>query len=45
MVAIEIVPDESGCTLALMQTGVAPNIVEESWIKMLEQLKLMLENQ
>ncbi len=44
-VAIEIIPKGSGCELKLLQTGVSRDVTEESWRKMLAQLKRTLENQ
>jgi len=43
-VAIEISKKNTGCELKLLQTGVPKEVTEESWKKMLEQLKLTLEN-
>jgi uncharacterized protein YndB with AHSA1/START domain len=44
-VVIKIMPEESGCKLTLIETGMSVNLTQESWKKMLEQLKLTLENQ
>ncbi len=44
-VTISISENENGCILHLVQTGVSKNVTEESWKKMLAQLKLTLENQ
>jgi uncharacterized protein YndB with AHSA1/START domain len=44
-VTILIESHAGGCTLQLTQTGVAKEITEGSWRKMLEQLRLTLENQ
>ena len=44
-VHIEISKRNPGCELKLLQTGVPKDVTEESWEKMLEQLKLTLENQ
>ena len=45
IVTILIEPHAGGCTLQLMQTGVAKETTEGSWRTMLEQLRLTLENQ
>jgi len=42
---LEISKRNSGCELKLLQTGVPKDVTEESWKKMLEQLKLTLEIQ
>ena len=44
-VEIEILPNDNGSQLTLVQTGIPKDVTEESWKKMLEQLKLTLENQ
>ena len=44
-VEIEILPNNNGSVLTLVQTGVPKDVTEESWEKMLGQLKLTLENQ
>ena len=44
-VTIKIRPLAQGCTLAFMQTGVAPEIVEGNWIQMLQQLKFVLDGE
>src|SRR4029078_1325087 len=45
VVTIEISKTESGSELKLLQTGVSKDVTEDSWRKMLGQLKLTLENQ
>ena len=45
IVTLEIDSKDSGCELKLLQKGVSRDVTEESWKKMLEQLKLTLENQ
>ena len=44
-VEIEILPNNNGSVLTLVPTGVPKDLTEESWKKMLGQLKLTLENQ
>ena len=44
-VTIEIEPIENGCELKLTQIGVSKDKTEKSWKDMLQQLKLVVENQ
>jgi len=44
-VTIEIASKNEGSELKLTQTGVSKEIIEKSWVTMLEQLALSIENQ